>query len=260
MPIARNGEIFINYQVEGEGRSIVLLHSYLSDYRMWYDDGYVEYLSKNNKVIAIDIRGFGKSSKPHESGAYAEQYLVGDVLAVLNQESLQKTIVYGYSMGGRIAYACLKHAPDRITSAIVGGMHPYELDDLKPLLLEQNKDLAKGWDYYIDKAEQRVGEFTDEYKQMIHQNDPKAIIAFNEYLLEMTGFSDETLKNITCPVLLYSGTEDKVINERLKQVSTLIPNSVHFEIPGANHQQAFMQKEIVLPRVDEFLFNNPLKV
>ncbi|MFW9995824.1 MAG: alpha/beta fold hydrolase [Candidatus Odinarchaeota archaeon] len=249
---AKNGDISINYQVEGDGKPVVLLHSHLSSLQMWYD-GYVEYLSKKYKVLAIDIRGFGKSSKPHEPDAYEDEHLANDILAVLDQESLPDATVYGYSMGGKVVYACLKHAPDRITSAIIGGAPPDDMKRREQLILEQNRTLAMGMESYIEFLELRVGKQSEEMKTAILQNDPEAIVALNKHWLNQPGFTDEFLKNITCPVFLYAGTSDQPIHERLKHVSTLIPNCLFFEVPGANHQQAFIQKELVLPEIDKFL-------
>ena len=109
MPLAKNKEFNINYRIEGEGKPIVLLHSHLMDLQMWYEGGYVQHLSKNHKVIAMDIRGFGKSSKPYDSAAYEYEHLAKDVSVILDQQGIRKTCVFGYSMGGFIAFACLKY-------------------------------------------------------------------------------------------------------------------------------------------------------
>lgn len=52
----------IDYSVKGEGDPIVLIHGFGLDGRIWNKQ--VEELSKTNKVITYDLRGFGKSSLP----------------------------------------------------------------------------------------------------------------------------------------------------------------------------------------------------
>ena len=64
MPYAINQGIKINYQIEGDGPSLVLLHGGLSNLQMWYELGYVEALKNDYQLILIDLRGHGSSDKP----------------------------------------------------------------------------------------------------------------------------------------------------------------------------------------------------
>ena len=61
MPHATVGGSRIHYQVEGDGPPLVLVHGFTSTLREWYDAGYVEPLSRDYKVILVDIRGHGDS-------------------------------------------------------------------------------------------------------------------------------------------------------------------------------------------------------
>lgn len=93
----------INYRVSGKGPAVVLLHGFLENLTMW--NAVSDTLSKQNKVIAIDLLGHGKSENLgyiHTMETQAEM-----VKAVLNHLRLRKYILVGHSMGG---YICLAFA------------------------------------------------------------------------------------------------------------------------------------------------------
>jgi hypothetical protein len=57
MPYAHNVGIRIHYQVEGEGRALVLHHGFSESVVDWYEAGYVEALKADYRLILIDARG-----------------------------------------------------------------------------------------------------------------------------------------------------------------------------------------------------------
>ena len=58
----------INYLDKGKGKNLVYIHGYLGS--SWLYEDFVDYFSKNYRVIAIDHLGHGKSDKPHNPEAY----------------------------------------------------------------------------------------------------------------------------------------------------------------------------------------------
>jgi pimeloyl-ACP methyl ester carboxylesterase len=91
-------KVFI--QVEGEGKPIVLLHGWGLNHDMWkYQVPYLK--ERGYKVVAVDLRGFGKSSKPATS--YSYDTWANDVEKVIEGLDLQDVTLVGYSLGGAIA-------------------------------------------------------------------------------------------------------------------------------------------------------------
>lgn len=112
----------IHYQVDGDGPPVVLVHGYLATGDLnWRTNGVVKMLSPKYKVITIDNRGHGKSDKPLESQDYGEK-MVEDVVRLLDHLKIEKAHIVGYSMGGMIALKMSATHPDRMLSAVVGGM------------------------------------------------------------------------------------------------------------------------------------------
>jgi pimeloyl-ACP methyl ester carboxylesterase len=113
--------VTIHYLVAGHGEPVMLLHGLSSSAQMnWGATAVIRELSKDYQVIALDLRGHGRSDKPKEETAYGVE-MVEDVVRLMDHLKIQKARVVGYSMGGMIAMKVLALHPDRVESAILGG-------------------------------------------------------------------------------------------------------------------------------------------
>src|SRR5208282_5062127 len=124
MPYASNQGIRIHYEVEGTGAPLVLQHGFTDSLETWYENGYVEALKRDYRLILVDARGHGASDKPHESSLYAMERRTADILAVLQDLDVRRAHYFGYSMGGWIGFGMAKYAPDRLKALIIGGADP----------------------------------------------------------------------------------------------------------------------------------------
>src|SRR5512136_1562042 len=128
MPYAVNGDIKIHYIVEGEGPPLLIHHGLSGYVGSWREAGYLKALKEHYQVILPDVRGHGKSSKPHRPEYYVMEKMVGDVTAVLDDLGDEKALYWGYSLGGRVGLATGKYAPNRFNALVIGGMGLDELD------------------------------------------------------------------------------------------------------------------------------------
>jgi pimeloyl-ACP methyl ester carboxylesterase len=85
--------------------------------------GWVGALNRaGRRVVALDNRGHGASSKLYEAAAYHSIAMADDVRALLDHLQIERADIMGYSMGARItAFLAVKHA-ERVRSAILGGL------------------------------------------------------------------------------------------------------------------------------------------
>ena len=105
---------------EGEGEPIVLVHGFASNAQVnWVYPGWVATLTKaGRRVIALDNRGHGASSKLYDPAAYHSAIMAEDVRALLDHVGVGVADVLGYSMGARIAaFLALAH-PARLRKAV----------------------------------------------------------------------------------------------------------------------------------------------
>jgi len=112
----------INYEVEGRGRHVTLVHGVGSHLQAW--DGVVAALRDEFTLLRYDLRGHAKSGKP--PGPYALDDYVADLAALLDAQSVDRTTLVGFSFGGMIAPAFTVRYPNRvqalaIVSAVASG-------------------------------------------------------------------------------------------------------------------------------------------
>jgi pimeloyl-ACP methyl ester carboxylesterase len=109
---------------EGQGEPIVLVHGFASTAAVnWVHPGWVTTLTRaGRRVIALDNRGHGASSKLYDHPAYHSSLIAEDVRALLDHLKIARADLMGYSMGARItAFFALAH-PQRLRRAIFGGL------------------------------------------------------------------------------------------------------------------------------------------
>jgi pimeloyl-ACP methyl ester carboxylesterase len=119
----------IAYLDEGKGDAVVLIHGFTaSAAEMWKSVPFVSTqvmteLAKDYRVIAPDMRGHGKSDKPHDPKKYGKE-MADDIVRLLDHLKIKKAHVVGYSMGASIAGKLLASHPDRLLSVTFGGGGP----------------------------------------------------------------------------------------------------------------------------------------
>ena len=99
----------------GDGPAVVLLHGFGAQWRPTQWTYMLHALLPQFRVIGVDIRGHGRSDKPHEAEAYGT-LLADDVIRVLDAAGVERAHVVGYSLGGIIALKTAARHPDRVAS------------------------------------------------------------------------------------------------------------------------------------------------
>lgn len=126
MPATRRSGLRIAYHVEGSGPPAVLVHGYTaSGWANWVATGWVERLAVRHTLVIPDLRGHGLSEKPWRTEAYSLAAFAADVLAVMDEEGIDRAALVGYSMGGMVALELLGRHGHRFERGIIGGMGSY---------------------------------------------------------------------------------------------------------------------------------------
>src|SRR5690606_19128105 len=98
----------LHYEIKGNGKPIILLHSGAMDSRDW--KFITPHLSKSFKVITPDVRGAGRSPVPDEPIDYVE-----DLRKLLDHLKIKKGALVGHSLGGQIATDFTLTYPKRVS-------------------------------------------------------------------------------------------------------------------------------------------------
>ncbi len=105
----------INYLVEGEGQSVVLLHGFLENLHVW--DDFTGFLKQSFKVLAVDLPGFGKTAVFSEN--HEMSFMADAVKAVMDAENITNTVLVGHSMGGYVSLAFAKNFPELLKGLVL---------------------------------------------------------------------------------------------------------------------------------------------
>lgn len=108
----------IHVEDHGSGHPVVLIAGFGLNSEAW--QGQVELLTNHGyRVIALDVRGTGKSAKPLQG--YGMDRLAADVVAVLDALEVSRAVLVGWSFGGQIGMRVAVTAPDRVSALVMVG-------------------------------------------------------------------------------------------------------------------------------------------
>ncbi|OUS95638.1 alpha/beta hydrolase [Rhodococcus sp. NCIMB 12038] len=247
----------IAYRTVGDGEPLVLVHGTALSHAIWRGFGYVAALRDRYRLILVDLRGHGRSDKPHDEDAYAMDLLSGDVLAVLDHLELPSAHVLGYSLGGRVALALAVGAPDRLESLIVGGGSSLpQAGAFDRLFFPGCIDVLErdGMDAFLGQWNARRAWPIDAGTRVAFMaNDAKALAAYMRRSGVEPGVDDDVLRRIAVPTLLFVGSEDAERIGDTRRVAALIPGASLAILPGFDHSTAVAASTEVLAAVEPFL-------
>ena len=116
--------IALHVEDEGSGPAVLLLHGWPDSARLWRQQIPV-LAAAGFRVIAPDLRGFGRSARPGEVAAYATDQLVGDVVGVLDASNVDTAHVVGHDFGAFLAWVIGTQLPHRVrTLTALSVPHP----------------------------------------------------------------------------------------------------------------------------------------
>lgn len=215
----------IYYEVKGDGFPVVLVHGFTGTGQGWKNGPfYADLLKEGYKVIIMDLRGNGRSDKPHSDAAYADDAEAKDVMGLVSSLGIKAYDAVGYSRGSIITSRLIV-LDKRVHKAVMGGMGADYTNPNWPRRIHAYKALAG--DTTIHDV--------DDMMAWINKN-PFDKVALMYQQKHQPATSAKELAKINIPVLLIDGTEDKT-NGDVKDLQKLIPGSQMVAIPG-DHNSA----------------------
>ena len=103
--------------VEGEGPLVLLLHGFPETSHAWRKQ--IPELARRFRVVAPDLRGYGRSDKPSGVDAYRTPVLADDVAGLVRAFGVERAHIVGHDWGGAVAWAFAMLHPDAIDQLVV---------------------------------------------------------------------------------------------------------------------------------------------
>jgi pimeloyl-ACP methyl ester carboxylesterase len=241
MPTRTVNNVNYHYQEHGRGTPLVLIHGFPFDSRMW--EAQLKSLSDRHRVIAPDLRGFGKSMS---SDAFSIASLARDVHGLLEQIGALPCLLGGLSMGGYIALAfCREYMADLRGLALLDTRAEADTSEGKQnrekmIQTAAEKGSAGIADEMLPKltsphTAERRHDLVHRLRAMMQDQNPQTL---QHALAAMRDREDQTtfLPSIAVPTAIVVGADDKITPPALaEKMQQAIPNAKLSVIPLAGH-------------------------
>lgn len=131
------------------GHHMVLLHGWPQTSYCWRD--VMDALGSEYRMIAPDLRGFADTDKP--AGPHDKATVAGDILAIMDERNIDKTILVGHDIGARVAMRIALDAPERLTALVViNGRYP----PLGSLRTDDKDQVVQRWYFFFQQHPELV--------------------------------------------------------------------------------------------------------
>ncbi|TXI99794.1 MAG: alpha/beta hydrolase [Chryseobacterium cucumeris] len=246
--------IKVYYEVYGKGKPVVLLHGAFMTIDLNWGELIPE-LSKNRKVIALELQGHGHT--PFSERKLSHATLASDVTKIMDYLKIDKADVAGYSFGGEVAYQLAIQSPERLNKLVIisstyktNGWLPEvnkALEGMKPDLFTNSP---------MHTAYNAVAPDKTKWTQFLQQMIASAGQPFD--------LGDNNISKIRVPVLIIAGDNDGLDKTELSKTYKLLGGDVFADMgempksqlaiaPGQTHVSLMMQTAMILNYLNNFL-------
>jgi pimeloyl-ACP methyl ester carboxylesterase len=241
MPYASVNGLQFYYEIYGRGRPLVLLHGGLLTIDLNFGP-LLAPLAASRQVIAVELQGHGHTADTDR--AMTIEALAGDVVALLDHLGIGEADLFGFSLGGLVAYAIALGAPARVGKLIVASADAHRPPGRESVPLDEDRmptsaDFQAMRDAYdaVAPDPKHFDEFAARTETLVH---------------EFPGWTDE-LRSLQAPTLLIFGDRDFSPLPDVVELFELLPNAQLAVLPGTTHVGVTRRPAEVFALITPFL-------
>jgi len=249
------GDLELAYRELGSGPPVLLLHGWPTSSFLWRD--VMPAIARRNRVLALDLPGFGGSDKPLET-RYDFEFFTRAIDGFLAAAGVDRVAIAGHDLGGPIAVRWALDNPERVTHVAL--LNTLLYPDFDPTVMEFVTTLANpdtrgeltsvaGLESVMRLGLADEASLTNEVLAGVvdpfADADSRVALAKAGIELQPDGFADlsRRLSELSVPVRVVYGQQDRVlpdVAETMARVKRDVPQAEVTAIPGAGH---FVQEE-----------------
>ncbi len=240
----------VHFIESGVGPPLVLLHAFPLDARMW--NAARGRLENQARIIAPDQRGLGESplTEPDAPGDVPEPDLdtvAADVLALLDVLDVPRAVIGGCSMGGYVAMALLRAAPERVSGLLLADTKCVADDESQranrlSVAERAEQDGTDGWlaesmlpNLLGETTRAQRAEVVSHARELV-ETQPAAGVSWAQRAMAARPDNTSTLRGFSRPSLVLVGEEDRLSPVGDAEAMTeLLPNAEQVVVPRAGH-------------------------
>lgn len=260
--IADSQGVKIGYEPMGDGDPLVLVHGLAYDRAGW--GRLPELLAQSFRVLLLDNRGVGESDSPE--GPYAVSQMAADVAAVLDDAGIERTSLFGVSLGGYIAQEFALTYPERVHKLVLvstapGGpkSHPMPAAGLEAFGKYPTMEREAGLRLMVEnslgvRGVRDLPGLADDIFAYRLEHAPSLAAWQAQAYAGATFDAYDRIGAIATPTLVIQGGADNVVDPRNAELlAGLIPDARAEIVPDRGHLLVWEDSERVADLVTEFL-------
>ena len=250
------------------GAPVVLIHGYTDNARDWVP--LIPYLSKDLRLIVVDLRGHGVSGKPE--CCYTRLDFAYDIKLLLDTLDVKRADLVGHSLGSFIAQTFAEFWPERTRRVVLisssggapagGPPRPPRFDyaaairQLKEPIDPDSKFMIEWWSSPTAVPE----EFLRRQRRDAAAIPLRVWLAvLDEALIESD--LQRTLPRLKAPTLLIWGSADPIMEEDVRQtLRQALPHAQVRILPGLGHNPFWEDPALCADVINRFLTAPPAVV
>ena len=263
---ANNNGVHIHYASIGKGPLIIMIHGFPDFWYTWRNQ--MAALAQRFQVLALDLRGYNLSDKPHGGEHYMMGHLIGDVQAVIRHLGRDKAIIIGHDWGGVIAWQFAIHLPALTERLIVlNCLHPNGITRELAHNPQQQEHSAYARDFQQEGAHKRLtpeslsawvkdSAAREHYIEAFRRSDFEAMLHYYKQNYPRPPYQEASLRvKVQAPVLQIHGLQDQfLLPGGLNNTWEWLENDwTLLTIPPAGHFVQHDAADLVTPTIVKWL-------
>lgn len=262
----------MHYVSMGEGPPVFLLHGFPDTHEIWRKQ-IPALAAAGMRVIAPDLRGYGKTDAPASTGAYAIEFLCADVIGLMDALGIEKAAVVGHDWGGLVGWQLCMDAPRRVERfAALSTGHPaaiahagaaqrmrfwYILGFMMPVVAEH---AIKARDWYFLRQMTRNREQQAIWRKAL-EPEGRLTAALNYYRANLKLGSPRRWRPVEVPVMGVWSDRDPALGEKqmLDSAEHCQAGFRYERLSGAGHWMQLSATDRLNALLIDFLTSAPYK-
>jgi 3-oxoadipate enol-lactonase len=275
MGVIQRQHVELFYEELGAGEPVIAIHGLMEDAGYWTESGFADRFARHYRLIAMDMRGHGRTRVDGPPYGYDVATISNDIAALATALEIDRFHLLSHATGGMAAARFAMTSSERLLSLTLTGTGsatiPFAYDKggsevLRRLRRGAEKRLRCSVDEWMRDAREGPGPFLSTmaahpnsepmwalYERFIRRSDPQAI---SQFMLSF--FSDPDpmllgLRQIRCPTLVLVGEHDVIFREPSRILADEIPGAELRVMDGIGHMNAIEDPGRTADEILDFL-------